>query len=245
MRVLVSIDDTDDLESPGTGALLAELASLVEASGWAACSYITRHQLFVHPDIPFTSHNAAMCLEADVLSGQLDALVGFAAAFLERRSAPGSDPGLCVAVRERLFSGEPLVEFGRLAKAAVLTKAEACELAGRAGVHLSEHGGTGLGVIGALAAAGLRLSGDDGRLRGKLALPAGVSVLSVRELLQLAPVDAVRDLRGRHLPGDARVRCEGKVKTVMRGGQSVLLVVRDERASVAWRTCAKEELKSY
>ena len=35
-------------------------------------------------------------------------------------------------------------------------------------LSLSEHGGTGDGVIGALAGVGLRLSGSDGRIKGKI-----------------------------------------------------------------------------
>ncbi len=50
----------------------------------------------------------------------------------------------------------------------LLTKQEAYMLANTTGVHLSENGGTGDGIVGALAGTGLRLDGNDGRFRGWL-----------------------------------------------------------------------------
>ena len=76
-----------------------------------------------------------------------------------RQSAPGSDPGLCVVATTSVSGPKALIGFGQTAKDSVLTKSDAYGLAQRLGIHLSEHGGTGQGVIGALAGAGLRLIG--------------------------------------------------------------------------------------
>lgn len=59
-----------------------------------------------------------------------------------------------------------LIEFGKMAKQAVTNKQAAYDLARETGIHLSEQGGTGDGVIGAIAGIGLRLSGNDGRYCG-------------------------------------------------------------------------------
>ena len=52
MKILVCIDDTDNLESRGTGQLSQLFAEAIEKKGWGACTSISRHQLFVHEDIP-------------------------------------------------------------------------------------------------------------------------------------------------------------------------------------------------
>lgn len=247
LDILISIDDTDDLDSPGTGELAAEIAGMIETRGWGETSFITRHQLFLHPDIPYTSHNSAMCFPAVVEPGCRETLIAAAADFLTRQSAPGSDPGLCVVATTSVSEPKALIGFGQTAKGSVLTKDDAYGLARRLGVHLSEHGGTGQGVIGALAGAGLRLGGNDGRMRGTLTLPPAADHLSVGDLLAFDHVDAVQTRDGDALPDDAMIRLFGdKVKTVMIGGRSILLVTADPLGdNDAWRSCSPRELKSY
>ncbi len=151
MNILVCIDDTDNLESRGTGELASLLASQLEELGWGESRFVTRHQLLVHPDIPYTSHNSSMCFAATLREASLlPCFIDHAGRFLERESAPGSDPGLCVAASPQLGDPAPLVAFGRAAKEQVLDKAAAYALAGELGIHLSEHGGSGQGVVGAV-----------------------------------------------------------------------------------------------
>ncbi len=99
-----------------------------------------------------------------------------------RESAPGSDPGLCVAAPALLTEAERLIAFGQAAKQQVLSKEAAYLLGDELGVHLSEHGGSGQGVVGALAGAGLRLGGNDGRLKGKLQVGSAGAVVHVHDL---------------------------------------------------------------
>jgi len=246
MNILVSIDDTDNIESRGTGELAAILADDVDKNGWGRSSYITRHQLLVHPDVPYTSHNSSMCFSADVDETHLETFISHAVKFLETESAEGSDPGLCIVVsgRERM---DELVKFGQKAKRVVLTQRQAYELALRLGIHLSAHGGTGDGVIGALAGAGLRMSGNDGRLRGGLKIGAINSIIGVGEICIHPAVDEVRSLDGIVLSDKESVVLGEKVKTVLLNGKSVLLVmpVPGGADPVAWRTCPKQLLKSY
>jgi len=250
MRVFVAVDDTDNLESVGTGHLTEFIAQAVEENGWGKRSYITRHQLFVHPDVPYTSHNSAMCFTADVDPERLEALIAHASGFLEKERAEGSDPGLCLAVADRLESDEEIeaiVAFGRKAKEAVLKKDDAYELARRLGIHLSEHGGTGQGVIGALAGIGLRMSGNDGRIRGKLEIGNGKGAASVGEIRAHPGVDAVRSLDGWELGDEELVLLGEKVKAVLQDGKAILLVMPSGRHvdGPQWRTCTKDILKAY
>ncbi len=53
---LIGIDDTDNLESRGTGFRARQLAQQLQQRGLARLRGVTRHQLFVSPEIPYTSH---------------------------------------------------------------------------------------------------------------------------------------------------------------------------------------------
>jgi hypothetical protein len=246
MKILLCIDDTDNLESRGTGELASILAGQIEERGWGFSQFVTRHQLLVHPDIPYTSHNSSMCFEADIESEVLDTVIVHAADFLERESAPGSDPGLCVSVVERLSDSEAIIAFGREAKRAVLTKQQAYDLAGRLGVHLSEHGGTGQGVVGALAGVGLRLSGNDGRLKGWLNIDTEGGIARVDQILAQTALGGVRTMDGLVLDPHEIVAVDSKPKAVLLDGKTYLMVSpAPETDSVRWRTTPRQQLKRF
>ena len=249
MDILISIDDTDNADTPGTGHLAARVAQLISARRWGRASYITRHQLYVHPDIPYTSHNSAMCFAATIDAGCQEALIAATASLIAEHSAPGSDPGLCVVATAALADSAALVDYGRHAKQAVLRKDDAYALARRLDVHLSEHGGTGQGVIGALAGAGLRLGGNDGRVRGGQTPPPGTTRLTVRQLLGLPEIAALQTRSGETLADDTEIQLGDKIKTVMIGGRSTLLVTPDcpdsSDAVQRWRICDRQELRCY
>lgn len=247
MRILLAIDDTDNMESRGTGAIAALIAEAISRNGFGVTSFITRHQLLVHPDIPYTSHNSAMCFPADIDGARIDELAAFCCGMLERECADGSDPGLCIAALDRIPNGDELIRFGRRAKSEILTKKEALVLANRLGVHLSEHGGTGLGVIGALAGVGLRLWGNDGRMRGSLKGLRPGECWRVGDLLKQAEVEAVRSVDGDAIDENESVLIGEKPKTVMREGASVLLVSagRTGASEARWETLPRKVLREY
>jgi len=244
MRIVLSIDDTDNLESRGTGEIASLIAEGIRERGWGSTTLITRHQLLVHPDIPYTSHNSAMCFLADLKEGYLPQVIAYAADFLRHECAEGSDPGLCVADLAALGEPDELMEFGRRAKREVIDVTDAYRLAFRLGVHLSEHGGTGQGVVGALAGAGLRLWGNDGRMKGSLKFPG--EALRVQEILAHPDVEEVRALGGAPVLPDDLVLIGEKPKTVLLEGTSVLLVVPAEGAVAGrWQTLHRRQLKEY
>ena len=246
MRILISIDDTDNLDSRGTLESAALIAEGLQQKGWGLAGMVTRHQLLVHPDIPYTSHNSAMCFTAEIVDGELERAISFAGAFLDQECAPGSDPGLCVVCLNRLEPASELIDFGQRAKQEVIAVQEAFDLARRLEVHLSEHGGTGQGVIGALAGAGLRLGGNDGRMRGALQF-GGRKALRVAELLTHPDIDQVRCIDGGAPHTDDMVVIGEKPKTVLLDGASVLLVsaLKREGGEEAWQTVHRKLLRKY
>jgi hypothetical protein len=186
-----------------------------------------------------------MCFQAQLEDNALGEVINYASDFLARESATGSDPGLCVALSANLRCVAEVIAFGHQAKKVVLTKAQAYELAAHSGVHLSQHGGTGQGVIGALAGIGLRMGGQDGRLKGKLAFSAdpvdnGIAVASV---LQHKWVSRVQTEQGVVLSEDARICLIDKVKIVQVEGQPVLLVQQNEQG--IWQNLSRQQLKRY
>ena len=250
---LISFDDTDNLETLGTGHLLARFLGTLPAEA----GYITRHQLFVDERVPFTSHNSAMCATVD---GDIDAaeLIACAGRFLEQERSEGSDPGLCVTDTQALTDAELLIEWGRRAKSEVLAKVDAYDLAQRCGVHLSEHGGDGQGVVGALAAVGLRLSGNDGRVRGKAIIGAdcageraaqrtgqrAAQRMTVDELLARTGFDRVCGLGCGVLPGDCEIELDSnEVKAVYLDFSSTVLAKPTEDGG--YRLIGKQQLKQY
>src|SRR6478672_10004274 len=95
--ILVGIDDTDNLESHGTGYLSRQLGALIAASGIARVHEITRHQLLFDRPIPYTSHNSSLCLRVEMQSGDTSALASICRTYLLKHSADGADAGLCIA----------------------------------------------------------------------------------------------------------------------------------------------------
>lgn len=248
MDIYLSIDDTDNLDSPGSGQLTEVLANELQRLGMAsACSTISRHQLFVHQDIPYTSHNSAMCFSGTISENHLADIIHFAKQFLKNSSAPGSDPGLCVAAEEQFSDPESIISFGLKAKQMVVTKQEAYSLAEKSGVHLSEHGGTGDGIVGALAGVGLRLHGNDGRIRGWLKPGKAGQSTSPGKLCSHPLVDDVVDDYGVVLPESARVTLvEDTVKTVLMDHRQIIPVTRDNSEnSPGWTTLTRSEVKRF
>ncbi len=122
---------------------------------------VVRQQLLVDERIPYTSHNSSACVVIDISDPAIEkALLPLAVDHIERQAAEGSDPGLCVA-REDDPALMELAVFGRLCATRIVTQKNALQAA--SGIHLSGHGGSNDGIIGAAAAVGLTASGLSGR----------------------------------------------------------------------------------
>ncbi len=160
MRAYVCFDDTDNLGAPrGTG----KLVRWFEAELPEGCTLwgVVRQQLLVHPDIPYTSHNSSACAVVEMADASLLAeITERAIAHLREHALEGSDPGLCVAAEDNAALAA-LIAFGKRAATEVVTQADAVRAAD--GAHLSGHGGTNDGIIGAAAGVGLTVHGWSGR----------------------------------------------------------------------------------
>lgn len=232
MKIYLGFDDTDRLDSEyGTG----KVARWFGAELPAGCRLwgVVRQQLLVDDAIPYTSHNSSACLviESSRNGDLLHELAERAENHLQRHAAVGSDPGLCIAA-----DGVPglagLMEFGLACTHRVMTQKDA--LRACKGLHLSGHGGTNDGVIGAAAAVGLTAAGWYGRFiefGGLRRLPFELRVDELEEHgIRIMAMD--RDARIPR-PGDC-VRTQNWVRPRLLGGQAVLPVV--QQGEGVWET---------
>jgi hypothetical protein len=234
---LIGIDDTDNLESRGTGYHVRQLGNWLADNELAVPRGITRHQLLVHPQIPYTSHNSSACLSVEAKSEE--ELWEASREFLLREAAVGSDVGLGLADWETI--SEEVQSLGRRAKTEVLTIAEAERTATSCGLRCEGLTGTGGGVIGALAAVGLYRAGNDGRF---LWLP-GLRELNgkylVTDLMAKGHIERVCTLNHEELSPEAVVDASEWVRPVLLHGKSTLYV---EEQNHEWHIISKDLIKS-
>src|SRR5215510_8515488 len=141
MKYLLGIDDTDNLESRGTGHRVRELAEWLIANCVAEPQGITRHQLLVDARIPYTSHNSSACIVLE--AAYENAVWDVSCQFLKLTSAVGSDAGLCMAKWDSI--DEDVISFGQRAKLEVLTMLEGQQTASKSGIRCEGLTGTGGG----------------------------------------------------------------------------------------------------
>lgn len=193
VRIYVGIDDTDSLDSRGTGRLARGIAE--ELSKFYGLYGVTRHQLYVHPDIPYTSHNSSAVIHIDAPGdADLHQIFDTVKALMLADFIDGSDPGLAVAPAGIVNPG--VVIFGADAKRTIVTQARARSVAAIAGIRCEGLGGTEGGVIGAVAGIGLASTGSDGRflMKGRSRELKG-SVRQLAEVLE-AGIDRVMTVDG-------------------------------------------------
>jgi hypothetical protein len=224
--LLIGVDDTDNLTSKGTGLLVQRLLACLEAEGLGTALGATRHQLLVDPRIPYTSHNSSACLAWSATADVTD-VIRFASQFLETECATGSDPGLAVATPSAWATPSArgrLVDWGGRAKVEVLDQGSAHLLAQQVGIHLSGHGGTNGGVIGAMAAVGLHLSGADGLFLWMPGIRTLTGHATYGDLRRLVPIDVALDPAGREPLPDDVIELGEWVRPVLVEGRAVLLL---------------------
>jgi hypothetical protein len=246
-RWLVAMDDTDNLESRGTGYRARHMAQQLQLAGLARLLGVTRHQLFVSPEIPYTSHNSAACLCFNFAEEDLVAVREFCRDYLTRESAEGSDAGLCIA--QEALVRPTVTEFGRRAKREVLQIPDAHALAAAEGIFLEGLTGTRQGVIGALSAVGLHRARDDGRflwMRGVRDLQPGTYLLNF--LRAATDIERFETLAGLEVVADdATISFTDWARPVFRNGHAVLLLEPedDSPSPLRWRVAAKDVIKQF
>ena len=214
--LFIGLDDTDNLESRGTGRLAREIAAALAAD--YPVLGVTRHQLLVDSRVPCTKNNSCAAVHVQDDGGvDLASLLERVRVLMLDDFQPGSDPGLCVAH----VVPAAITWFGRQVQRQLVTQDDARTLAAAHDIPLLGLGGDEDGVIGALAAVGLAADGDDGRY---------VLVGRSRELTGLQPVSALlkAGIAAVQTP-DGQLVADGLVQTdklrpARRGGRPIAVV---------------------
>jgi hypothetical protein len=241
MRVLIGIDDTDNLESRGTGYRARQLGALLAVNKFVTVEGITRHQLLVDSRIPYTSHNSSACLVVNVKAEKIEWLRHCCRDYLLQESALGADTGLCMVAWEDV--DQAIQNFGSLAKTRVLTQKEALGLISNK-LWLQGLTGTKDGIIGALAAVGLRAAGNDGRFIWLRHLRELSGIYTPEQLLQVTGIDEVRATDNNQIPDNAHIEIGDWPRPILKNGRSILLVkVVNGNGHCRWRVADKEHIK--
>ncbi|MBO6153076.1 MAG: hypothetical protein J6O85_01680 [Clostridia bacterium] len=243
MRLLICIDDTDSKTSEkGTGAIAEDIRDMVVETFDAPVSFISRHQLLIHPDVPYTSHNSSMCFGTEIPEDRYDELVERTLEVVSTESDPESDPGVAIADLDAIDT-EAAIAYGKACKRILMHKTDAYAIAEQAGFFLKELGGTGDGIIGAAAGIGLRAWGYDGTMKGKPKDIEGKKTYTAEELLKTKYIERVVDTDGNDLPGDTKITVRKKPKLSVYGGELVLLAEPNDDG--IWTQPEKEHLKNF
>lgn len=238
MKLYVSIDDTDNKESFGTGRMARMLAESLEGQGFISRASITRHQFLIHSEIPYTSHNSCACIEADGDVADMTRIFDFSKDFLVSHYHAEANPGLCV--HEETDVPDALVDFGRRAQREVIRIDHARELAARLGLLAWWYGETGQGVIGAMGGIGLRSTGMDGRFIGLEGIRNIKGMVPVSEILAKTPITRVVTEKGDLLGDSAQINTMDWIRPDLIDGAVVLTVLTEEGQ---WRTIEKAKRK--
>jgi tRNA(Ile2) C34 agmatinyltransferase TiaS len=215
--IFIGLDDTDTIESRGTGHLARQIAAALADAGHTI-SGVTRHQLLLDPQVPYTKNNSSAAILVDAGDEtHIAQLLDQARTIMLAEHQQGSDPGLCIAE----IVPEAATEFGRQAQRQVVDKEEASRLAEANDITLLGLGGTHDGIIGALAAVGLAFSGNDGRyvLVGRSRELSGLQPVSA---LLKAGIAAVQTQDGK--PVAEGLVLTDKLRPARRGGQPIAVV---------------------
>lgn len=242
MNIIIGIDDTDNLETRGTGHHARMLGHALTDAGLFELRSVTRHQLFADKRIPFTSHNSSASLMGRC-TRTIREVIFFSKDFLIRESAFDSDAGLCVAPEDAITSA--MILFGNRAKHEILSMEEALQLVAGTSIFLDGFLNARIGMIGSLAAVGLAKEGNDGRLLWTRNLRETTGNFTIQELLQQVDIERVveKDLAETDL--QAMISIGEWCRPVMLGGKITLIAEKIENNSTyAYKSASKEYIKS-
>jgi len=230
--IYVGIDDTDTLDSRGTNQLAKHMARRL--AGRYFCHRIVRHQLLDDPRVPYTSKNGSASLlfeyQGDAAPPAISSFADELAQMMLDNFIPGSDPGLCVTTTV----AQPVIEFGRVCQREVVNKKMALQIAASAGVFLKDLGGTGDGIVGALAAVGIAASNDGGRIVQWRDWPDDLSGDQAVETLLQRDV-GLREFETQQTVTTGRVDVGKHLRPNWVNGQCVLFVTRQPSQPNYWK----------
>jgi hypothetical protein len=240
VKILIGIDDTDNPESRGTGFRARDIGRLLTEAGLGTLKGITRHQLLFDPRIPYTSHNSSACLEVE--TNKIKEVKDFCADYLITESAEGSDAGLCISETDKVSNR--IMNWGLRAKKEIITQQEAREIAVEENIFLEGYTGTKGGIIGSMAAIGLRKGGNDGRFLWIRGMREMAGVYKVSEIIENTGVNQIMSINNEPLPANTEVFLGDWWRPVMKNNKIIIFVGQINEINYGWQVVSREYIKS-
>jgi len=180
-QYFIGIDNTDGPGCEGTGALVRALAAAIDEAGWGQSMGVTRHELLQSDKITYTNENFTYAMGLQTDRDPMD-LEDYLVDYVREHASREADPG--VAILSRHSDMDHILSFGRRSQQEVMRHDWALQFSQEGNVALRGLGAKRLGMTGALAAAGLRAGGQDGRFidwPGLRDLPTRLTAGQIRE----------------------------------------------------------------
>lgn len=246
MKIYVAIDDSMQLDGGKAGVTASSLAKAIEDNEWGTCSIASRHRLYPNPITGCKKHNTARSFSADIKEEKLNEFIGYACKMIKEVVTPESNTGFAVVVPEQMENTDELIEYAYKTKEELVNKDQALELAKKPGIYLFALSGSGQGIIGALAGAGLNMTGNDGQFRGKLEMSKEeYYIATVKEIIEKTYVEQVKNMDFENLGNDEYVRMGEKVKVVKLDDKYTLMVFPTEIEYPKWQTSTTHMLRIF
>jgi len=220
----LGIDDTGEPDGQGTSQLVRAWSDAVESEGFGQSLGVTRHQLWPSPKVPSTGKNRSLAIVIETERTVLDVedhIVDFV------RTNAAHKANAAIAVLSRHSDMPHALAFGRRSQQELMKLADAERYAAEANVLLRSLGGNRNGMIGALAAAGLRAGGKDGlfiQLAGIRQIEGRVTAGQIRERTALESI--IDEDTGEELDRDDMIETFNWVRPRMTEDKPVLLTRR-------------------
>lgn len=218
-QYIVGLDDTDGTGVEGTGALARALAAHVADAGWGRSLGVTRHQLFDSEKLSYTTGNHCYAVGIETDRNALD-LEDDLVEWVRKHAAKDADPG--VAILSRHSDMPHVLAFGRRSQTEIMKLEWAQTFSTEANVALRALGRKRLGTIGALAAAGLRAGGRDGRFIDLPTIRDLNGRVTAGNIRERTGVEAVLDEAGEPLDRDDLVETFGWLRPRLEEGRPVI-----------------------
>jgi len=225
-RLFIGIDDTDSLTSKGTGEITKSLAKQIESNNLGKVVNITRHQLFLSKKIKYTNINNSACLE--VTSCDFEKLFSFCKEFITENCQKCSNTAIVFSDSNNISND--IVEFSLKSKKEIVSINEAVMLIKNNNLNVTFlNNNKKKGIIGALAAIGLRSTNNDGRViwANGFEVPQMRGTYIAGEVYYQTHVDTIKTLDGYKIPTGSTIIYENKLSKPILENNVVTLLVEE------------------
>jgi len=103
-KTYIAIDDTDEIGYfISTGEICEHIVKYIHTN-YSKTTPITRHQLYLHEAIPYTSHNSSMCFTCQLDTQSFEEVKAFILEYITHISASSSSGGVAMVFEKDIIN---------------------------------------------------------------------------------------------------------------------------------------------